>query len=320
MEVIVAKPGWFTSVQDLGRTGQRNAGVPLSGAMDSVALRIANLLVGNPESSAAFEVTLGGAEFSFPNGAVVSVCGAEYSGVPAWRPFALQPGETLRLGDCTRGYRGYVAVRGGLEVPLVLGSRSTYLHGEWGGREGRILSAGDRLPPAGAGGPGAPAAPPTAGVPGISASWSLLPSYSAEPILRVVAGTQAAWFGSALGAATYKVLPQSDRMGLRLGGPKLMAKGGKELLSSGVAPGTVQVPPDGQPIVLGADAQTIGGYPRAAHVVTVDLPVVAQLRPGDTLKFRPITLAEAQWLLLQREQHLALLSGGLKARWDQATA
>ncbi len=313
MEVSILKPGWFTSVQDLGRTGQRNSGVPLSGAMDPVALRIANLLVGNPETSAALEVTLGGAELSFPDGAVVSVCGAEYSGVPAWRPFALAPGEVLQLGECTRGYRGYVAVRGGLAVPLVLGSRSTYLRGAWGGWEGRKLEAGDRLPIGSA-------RALTTPVPALSASWSLLPSYSSEPILRVIEGAQASWYGTSLGAATYKVLPQSDRMGLRLSGAKLTAKGGKELLSSGVAPGTVQVPPDGQPIVLGADAQTIGGYPRAAQVVAVDLPVVGQLRPGDTLKFRPITLAEAQWLLLQREQHLSLLSGGLKARWDQATA
>jgi len=313
MEVILLKPGWFTSVQDLGRTGQRGSGVPLSGAMDPVALRIANLLVGNPETSAALEVTLGGAELSFPDGAVVAVCGAEYTDVPAWRPFALAPGEMLKLGECTRGYRGYVAVRGGLDAPSVLGSRSTYLRGGWGGWEGRKLEAGDRLPIG-------KARPLTAGIPGLAASWSLLPAYTSEPILRVIEGAQASWYGPALGAATYKVLPQSDRMGLRLGGPKLVAKGGKELLSSGVVPGTVQVPPDGQPIVLGADAQTIGGYPRAAQVVAVDLPVVGQLRPGDTLKFRPITLAEAQWLLLQREQHLALLSGGLKARWDQATA
>jgi antagonist of KipI len=313
MEVTILKPGWFTSVQDLGRTGQRSSGVPLSGAMDPVALRIANLLVGNPATSAALEVTLGGAEFSFPEGAVVAVCGAQYADVPAWRPFALAPGEVLKLGDCTRGYRGYVAVRGGLDVPPALGSRSTYLRGGWGGWEGRKLEAGDRLP-LGA------ARALTAAVPALTASWSLLPSYSSEPILRVIEGAQASWYGAALGAATYRVLPQSDRMGLRLSGPKLTAKGGKELLSSGVVPGTVQVPPDGQPIVLGADAQTIGGYPRAAQVVAVDLPVVAQLRPGDTLKFRPITLAEAQWLLLQHEQHLALLSGGLKVRWDQATA
>jgi antagonist of KipI len=313
MEMTILKPGWSTSVQDLGRLGHRNEGVPLSGAMDPVALRIANLLVGNPETSAALEVTLSGAELSFSQGAVVAVCGAEYSGIPAWRPFVLQPGEILKLGDCTRGYRGYIAVRGGLDVPLVLGSRSTYLPGGWGGWAGRKLEAGDQLP-IGA------ARPLTAPVPGISASWSLLPSYAAEPILRVILGAQAAWFGASLGAATYKVSPQSDRMGLRLGGPKLTAKGGKELVSSGVVPGTVQVPPDGQPIVLGADAQTIGGYPRAAQVVAVDLPVVAQLRPGDVVKFRPITLAEAQWLLLQREQHLALLSGGLKTRWDHATA
>lgn len=311
MEVNVIKPGWFTTIQDLGRPGQRHSGVPLSGAMDSVALRIANLLVGNPDHAAAFEITLGGAELAFPQGAIVAVGGAEYSGVPAWRPFLLAPGETLKLGDCSRGFRGYVAVRGGLDIPAVLGSRSTYVRGGWGGWQGRKLEAGDSIPIG--------ASPRLSqAVPGVSASWSLLPSYSSEPILRVVAGAQAEWYGSSLGAATYRVLPQSDRMGLRLSGPKLAAKGAKELVSSGIAPGTVQVPPDGQPIVLGADAQTIGGYPKAAQIIAVDLPVVAQLRPGDVLKFRPITLAEAQWLVLQREQDLALLRGGLRARWDQA--
>jgi len=311
MEVTMVKPGWFTSIQDLGRPGQRHYGVPLSGAMDSVALRIANLLVGNPENAAAFEVTLGGAELAFPQGAVVAIGGAEYSGIPAWRPLALAPGETLKLGDCTRGFRGYVAVRGGLDVPAVLGSQSTYLRGGWGGWQGRKLEAGDSIPIAAS-------APLNHAVPGVSASWSLLPSYSSEPILRVLAGAQAEWYGNSLGAATYRVLPQSDRMGLRLSGAKLTAKGGRELLSSGVVPGTVQIPPDGQPIVLGTDAQTIGGYPKAAQVVSVDLPVVAQLRPGDVLKFRTITLAEAQWLTLQREQDLALLRNGLRARWDQA--
>jgi antagonist of KipI len=311
MEMIVAKAGVFTTVQDLGRTGHRRFGVPLSGAMDPVALRIANGLVGNAENCAGLELTLGGAELMFPQGAVVAIGGAEYSGIPAWKPFAVAPGETLKLGECTRGFRGYVAVRGGLDVPVVLGSRSTYLRGAWGGWMGRKLEAADAIAIG-------PSPKLLREVPGVSASWSLLPSYSAEPILRVLAGAQADWYGTSLGAATYRVLPQSDRMGLRLVGPNLTAKGAKELVSSAVAPGTVQVPPDGQPIVLGADAQTIGGYPKVAQVVTVDLPVVAQLRPGDMLKFRTITLAEAQWLALQREQDLALLRNGLRARWDQA--
>jgi antagonist of KipI len=277
--------------------------------MDPVALRVGNLLVGNDENAAGMEVTLGGAEFLFPRGAIVAVTGAAYEGVPGWKPLALAPGQSLRLGPCLRGARGYVAVRGGISVPLVLGSRSTYQRGGWGGHEGRRLQDGDLVPVEGA----------AAGhVPAIMAAWSLRPEYSDAPILRLVAGAQAGWFGEALTSREFRVDPRSDRMGLRLAGEPLAARDAKELASSGVVPGTIQVPPDGQPIVLGADAQTIGGYAQAGHVAAVDLPLVAQLRPGDRVRFRTITLAEAQWLALQREQEIALLRAGLQARWEQA--
>jgi antagonist of KipI len=277
--------------------------------MDTFALRVGNLLVGNNEDAAGLEVTLGGAEFLFPRGAVVAVTGAVYEGVPGWKPLAFGPGQSLRLGEVRKGARGYVAIRGGVAVPPVLGSRSTYQRGGWGGFEGRRLQDGDLLPIDGAA---------VAHVPAVSAAWSLLPAYSESPVLRIVAGAQAEWFGDALTRHEYRVDAKSDRMGMRLSGEKVAAAGARELASSGVAPGTVQVPPDGQPIVLGADAQTIGGYPQAGHVVAVDLPLAAQLRPGDRVTFRAITLAEAQWLALQREQDLGLFRAGLRARWEQA--
>lgn len=309
MEMRVLRAGIFSTVQDRGRPAFRNAGVPLSGAMDPFALRVGNLLVGNDENAAGVEVTLGGAEFLFPRGAVVAVTGASYEGVRGWKPLALDPGQSLRLGPCLRGARGYVAVRGGISVPLVLGSRSTYQRGGWGGHEGRRLQDGDLVPIEDA----------AAGhVPAIMAAWSLRPEYSDAPVLRVVAGAQSEWFGAALTSREFRVDPRSDRMGLRLAGEALAARGARELASSGVVPGTIQVPTDGQPIVLGADAQTIGGYPQAGHVAAVDLPLVAQLRPGDRVRFRTITLAEAQWLALQREHEIALLRAGLQARWEQA--
>lgn len=309
MEMRVLRAGLYSTVQDRGRPAFRHAGVPLGGAMDTFALRVGNLLVGNREDAAGVEVTLGGAEFLFPRGAVVAVTGASYEGVPGWKPLALAPGQSLRLGQCLKGARGYVAIRGGVAVPLVLGSRSTYQRGSWGGFEGRRLQDGDLLPIDGEA---------MARVPAIMAAWSLLPAYTDAPVLRIVAGAQTEWFGDALAHQEFKVDPRSDRMGIRLSGENLAAKGARELPSNGVVPGTVQVPPDGQPIVLGADAQTIGGYPQAGHVVSVDLPVVAQLRAGDRVRFRTITLAEAQWLGLQREQDIALLRAGLRARWDQA--
>ncbi|HEY3757363.1 MAG TPA: biotin-dependent carboxyltransferase family protein [Opitutaceae bacterium] len=301
----VVRAGMFTTVQDRGRPAYRNAGVPLGGAMDTFALRVGNLLVGNDEGAAGLEVTLSGAEFQFPKGAVVAVTGAHYEGVPSWKPLALAPGQSLRLGDCQKGARGYVAVRGGIAVAPILGSRSTYQRGGWGGFEGRRLQDGDLL---------ALDAAAVGTVPAISAAWSLLPPYSNAPVLRYVAGAQADWFGDGLSSGEFQVEPNSDRMGIRLGGGKVTAARAWELVSSGVVPGTIQVPPDGHPIVLGADAQTIGGYPQAGHVVAVDLPLAAQLRPGDRATFRAITLAEAQWLALQREQDLGLLRAGLRAR------
>lgn len=309
MEMRVLRAGLFSTVQDRGRPAFRHAGVPLGGAMDPFALRVGNLLVGNAEDAAGIEVTMGGAEFHFPRGAVAAVTGATYEGILGWKPLALAPGQSLRLGACLKGARGYVALRGGVSVPAVLGSRSTYQRGAWGGFEGRRLQDGDLVA---IGGEGATR------VPAVMAAWSLLPGYADAPTVRIIAGAQSEWFGEALTQHEFRVDARSDRMGLRLGGAKLAARGGKELASSGVVPGTVQVPPDGQPIVLGADAQTIGGYPQAGHVVAVDLPIVAQLRPGDRLRFRIITLAEAQWLALQREQEIALLRAGLRARWEQA--
>lgn len=311
MEIRVVRGGALSTVQDLGRAYYRHAGVPLGGAMDAFALRLGNLLVGNEERAAGIEVTLGGVELRFPQGGVVAVTGASYEGITSWRPMTVGAGQSVTLGTCVRGCRGYIAVRGGIAVPLVLGSRSTYSRGGWGGLEGRRLQEGDLLSVG-------EAEPAT--VPPVAASWSLLPGYASAATLRIIAGAQAAWFGEQVTAQEYKVSVQSDRMGLRLHAAEALKPEGKvaELASGGVVPGTIQVPPDGLPIVLGVDAQTIGGYPQAGQVVSVDLPVLAQLRPGDTVKFKVVTLAEAQWLALQREQDIALLRAGLRVRWEQA--
>ena len=303
MEITIIRSGMLTTVQDLGRRGHRAAGVPLSGAMDAFALRTANLLVGNTEDAAGLECTLVGPELVVSRDTVVAVTGATFAGVTGWRPFVLKAGEILKLGPAQRGCRGYLAVAGGLEVKPVLGSRSTYARAGLGGWEGRALRDGDVLP-----------GPDTSRR--IAAGWRMderiLPAYSASPTVRVLRGAQADEFGRRLLGAEFKLMPQSDRMGLRLGGPRLMRIGGAaELVSSAVVPGTVQIPPDGQPIILMADAQTIGGYPQAAHVITADLPLVAQLRPGDRLKFAEVSLTEAQQLGLARERVLAMLHEGL---------
>jgi KipI family sensor histidine kinase inhibitor len=309
--VEVVRPGLLTTVQDLGRPGHRAAGLPLSGAMDAFALRVANLLVGNAEDEAALEITLLGPELVFPAGAVVAVCGAEFDGVAAWKPVRVAAGDRMKFGECRRGCRAYLAAAGGLDVPIVLGSRSTYLRAGLGGFEGRALRAGDRL--------GLRPHAPGPGVhPSVHAgSWrispALLPAYAAAVTLRVIRGAQAGDFNGNLGDAEFQVSPRSDRMGLRLTGPALARLRTEELASSAVAPGTVQVPPDGQPILLMADAQTIGGYPQAAHVIGPDLPLAAQLRPGDRVRFREIPLEEAHHAALARERELAHLRAGLQA-------
>lgn len=302
MEVNVIHAGMLTTVQDLGRRGHRAAGVPLGGAMDTFALRLANLLVGNPENTAALEFTLLGPEFEFSAETIVAAGGGDFGAVPLWQPVRVRAGERLKFGPARTGCRGYLAIVGGFEVAPVLGSRSTYLRAAFGGHEGRALRDGDVL-----------RAPDLARQ--VVGRWHIdgriLPGYSPAPTVRVLRGAQADEFGAELFNTEFEVTPRSDRMGVRLAGPALGRATAGDLVSSTVVPGTVQVPPDGQPIVLMADAQTIGGYPQIAHVIGVDLPLVAQLRPGDTLHFSEVTLAEAHELAHTRERVLGMLHEGL---------
>ncbi|MEY2881435.1 MAG: KipI antagonist [Verrucomicrobiota bacterium] len=304
--VEVRRAGILTTVQDLGRLAQRSAGVPTGGAMGAFALRVANLLVGNAENAAALEFTLRGPELVFSHDVLVAATGADFGALPQWAPVRVRAGEPLRFSAAARGCRGYLAVAGGLAVPLALGSASTLLRAGLGGAEGRALRDGDRLP--------LHATSRT-----LHGHWRLdermLPAYSAAPTLRVVRGVQAEEFGGEIFSDAFRVSPQSDRMGVRLAGATLVRRTPRELPSAVVVPGTVQVPPDGQPIILGADAGTLGGYPQLAHVIAVDLPLVAQLRPGDTVRFREVALAEAHALAHTRERALGLLREGVAQKF-----
>lgn len=309
VEIEVLKAGMHTTLQDLGRSGHRAEGVPLSGGADRFALRLANLLVGNCEHASALELTLRGPDLRFSHDALVTLTGAEFDGLPRYRPVRVAAGRTLSLGTARNGCRAYLAVAGGFEVAPVLGSGSTYVRAGLGGHHGRALRDGDRLM--------APRTPRA-----IDGRWRIderiLPAYSAEPIVRVVRGAQAEEFSEAFFVAEcrYRVTPHSDRMGLRLGGAALERRPAEELRSSVVLPGTIQVPPDGQPIVLLADAQTLGGYPQIAHVISVDLPLVAQLRPGDVVRFRAVSLEEAHQLALARDRALGMLREGLAQKFS----
>lgn len=298
----VVSAGMFTTVQDLGRPGHRAAGVPSGGAADAIAARVANLLVGNAESEAGLELTMIGPEIEFLSDGLIALGGAEFAGCAAWQPVRVTAGQRIKFGAAVSGCRGFLAVAGGLDVPPVLGSRSTYARARIGGWAGRALQAGDELPV-------------NMTSRAVEARWWLdrriLPAYGPAPTLRVLPGAQAQEFDGVWWDREWKVTPQSDRMGMRLAGAALRQTGSRELLSAAVAPGTVQVPPDGQPIVLLADAQTIGGYPQLANVINVDLPLLAQVRPGDGVRFNPVSLEDAHRLWRAREHAIGLLREGL---------
>ena len=283
--ITVVSPGLFTTVQDLGRPGHRSAGVPLSGAVDPLSLQRANRLVGNPADAACLEITLLAPELRCERSVTVALAGAAFPGLPGDCAIDVPPGGTLAPGHAVAGCRGYLAVAGGIDVARVLGSRSTFVPARLGGLTGLSLAAGDRLPIGSATGL-APRVMPDG------------PAVAAPPegrALRIVRGAEFDRVGDRLLAAAHRVTSRSDRMGVRLDGEPLGrpdAAAGSQV-SVGVLPGTVQLPPDGRPIILLADAQTIGGYPVIAHVITADLPLVAQLRPGDRVRWREVSLAEA---------------------------
>jgi antagonist of KipI len=309
MEVSVIRSGMLTTVQDLGRRGHLAEGMPNGGAADPFAMRVANMLVGNPDNTPGLEITLTGPELEFSEATWVSVCGARFEGVPSWRPIHVEAGGRIKFGGRMVGCRAYLALSGGFEIEPVLDGRGTYLAAGLGGFNGRALQSGDVLRSA-----------PLMRVP--TGHWSIderiLPRYSAEPSVRAMPGLHLGEFGDAIHSGRFSVAAESDRMGMRLKGPKLVRTKTGDLVSAAVAPGTVQVPPDGNPIVLLADAQTLGGYPRIAQVIAVDMPLLAQLAPGDALTFVASTLADAHALIHEREHDLGLLRQGLAEKMKSA--
>jgi antagonist of KipI len=296
MTIEIVRAGPLTTVQDMGRAGFGALGIPPSGAMDALALRLANRLVGNPERSAALEFTLVGPEVHFEGVHWAAITGARFEAaldgrmVPHAESFPVDRGQTLRIGRSLEGARGYLALHGGIEVLPLLDSRSTFVAGGFGGFEGRALRGGDRLPIG---------SPPGHGrrrrvVPGV------LPVYAPDAELRAVPGPQTESFtagGTEVFFATeYRVSSRSDRMGLRLDGPPIEHAHGADLLPEGLAAGAVQVPADGQPILLAVDRPTTGGYVKIATVITADLWRVGQAKPGDRLRFVTVTVDRAQAL------------------------
>jgi len=291
--IEVLRAGLCDLVMDQGRPGYGALGVPAGGAADPLALATANRLLGNDRGAAGLEVTLTGPVLHFPAGGVVALAGARFSAtrssgaaVPWNAPLVLAAGESLMLGRVEAGCRCWLAVRGGITVPLVMGSRSTFLPAGFGGYQGRRLQAGDRLPTGEA----------AAEVSGRVTEPVVRPDGMA---LRVIAGPQADHFDDAglvaLFCTPYRVRAASDRRGLRLQGVAATHRR-SALPSQGVMPGAIQVPPDGQPIILGWDGPVTGGYPVIAGVIAADWPRLAQLQPGDTVRFATIAVDAAQAL------------------------
>ncbi len=306
----VLAPGLHTTVQDLGRTGFQAIGVPVSGALDGEALRLANRLVGNPPAAAGLEVLLSGPTLRVVADSVrialagtdgcLSMSGASVGTVPAWQSLRLVRGDVFGVAVGRRAACCYLAVEGGIAVPSVLGSASTYARAAIGGFLGRALQPGDLLPLALADVPERaeqhlPEQPPAA----------------VDEVIRIVLGPQQDCFTDAAIAtfldAEYQISQSSDRMGMRLNGPPLAHRQGWDIVSDAIATGAIQVPGSGQPILLLADHQTTGGYPKIATVVSADLPVVGRRRPGDAIRFAAISIEEAEALARDAERRFAVL-------------
>ena len=295
-DLLVQDGGPLTTIQDLGRFGHLRVGIPTSGPMDREAFVLANRLVGNDDNAAGLECTLLGPRLEFADERLVAVTGADMAptlngaAVPAWQGLSVKAGDVLRLGSVRRGVRAYVAVAGGIRTPLVLESRATYPRGRLGGLEGRALRKGDRLP----------LGPATAAQPR-RVRPERVPAYPADAEVAVIFGPQDDRFTSAgieaFLAGPYEMLPQSDRMGARLKGPFIEHTRGHDIISDGVAMGSIQVIGEGQPIVLLADRQSAGGYTKIATVCSFDLGRIGQVKPGGRLRFRRVTVAEAHAML-----------------------
>ena len=310
----VVRAGLLTTVQDRGRIGCQKFGVTASGAMDETALRVGNILVGNEQNAAGLEISFLGPRLRFRVDAVLALTGAEMDAdldgqlVPWCEAFPIRAGQTLDIRHCRKGMRAYLTLGGGIDVPVRLGSRSTSLAAGFGGFEGRPLRDGDVL-----------SVGPTIGGPvrfaGRAAARHWRPEFGSAQTVRIVFGPQDDAFTEAgrrtLVESTYEVSPSSDRMGCRLEGPAIQHIGPADIISDWIPLGGIQVPGNGKPIVLLADRQTTGGYTKIATVIGPDIPRVAQLRPGETLRFHAVSVGEAQAAARALERDLSQLDADL---------
>lgn len=298
-QIKIIKPGLLTTVQDLGRYGYQQYGVTVSGVMDNISARLANILVGNDEGEGLLEITMLGPEIEFLEAMVIAITGGDLfpilnnNAVAMGKSLLVKKGDKLAFKGIKNGCRSYIAFSGGIEVPIIMGSKSTFTRGNIGGYEGRALKAGDTLP---------------IGNHKVSLSslvgneiYENLYEYKNNIELRILLGPQEHAF-TEKGLQTfltneYSVTNECDRMGYRLQGEKIEHEDGGDIISDGIAMGAIQVPSHGNPIIMMADRQTTGGYTKIGNIITVDLPKVAQAKAGDKIAFKEVTIEEAHhWL------------------------
>lgn len=294
MSIRILFPGPLSTIQDAGRFGYLKSGIGTSGVMDRESYETANRLLQNTAGEAVIEATLLGPALLFDSDCVCCITGADMTptldgqSVPMYQPFLIRAGQTLSLSAAVNGCRSYLAFAGGIDVPLVLGSRSTNLKCRLGGYQGRALQKDDVLS----------LGPATADVSSLLQNKAPKPFFSSPVTVRVIEGPQAEYF-TKRGKQTfyghpYTVSPESDRMGYRLEGPSVESENGVDIVSDGIAFGAVQIPPSGKPIILLSDRQTTGGYAKIATVISKDIPRLAQLKPGDQVLFEKTDLSKIQ--------------------------
>ena len=307
----VIRPGLFTSVQDLGRYGYQRYGVPASGAMDTFALVAANLLVGNELGDACLEITLVGPELKFLNDTQIVITGADLSPainshpIAQWQALRIHKADVLSFGRLKSGCRAYLAVRGGIDVPMILTSRSTYVRGKFGGFQGRQLRTGDVME----------AYDSHISKFRLSMPSRLIPHYGSELTVEVVLGPQSTYFTESgietFFSSSYTATAEFDRIGYRLDGPEIKQGSLLDMISDAVPVGAVQVPSNGKPIVVMRDAQTTGGYPKIAIVTTPCVSLLGQIKPSNTVRFSKISLSNAQKKLIEHMTTLDQIKGSL---------
>lgn len=320
MGIRILNGGFLTTVQDMGRYGSQETGMAVSGVMDTRAAALADVLVGNDENEAVLEVTMMGPTMEFTEDELIAVTGGDLGAkldgrpLPRYEAVLIKAGQTVSFGGMYGGSRAYMAFAGGLDVPVVMGSRSTNLKAKIGGIEGRRLGAGDEIG----------FRSPKTWLPNMASRKLPIPELSArEHTLRVVMGPQDDCFteeglSTFLGNA-YTISNEYDRMGCRMEGPVIAHKNGGDIITDGISFGAVQVPSHGNPIVMMADHQTTGGYTKIACVISVDLPELAQCMPGHTVRFKKVGIEEAQELYCQWKEELGRLKEQLNRPAEPAS-